>query len=66
MKPLKLFFRKQIENKDKKAGNISKGTPDIEFEQDWPVGLGATLRGRQKIKNYFSSFKNFFREKPIV
>ena len=46
--------------------NIFKGTPDIEFEKDWPVGLGATLRDRQKIKNYFSSFKDFFREKPIV
>ena len=36
------------------------GTPDNEFEQDWSVGLGATLRERQKIKNYFSSFKDFF------
>ena len=36
-----------------------QGDPDIEFEQDWSVGLGATLRERQKIKNYFSSFKDF-------
>ena len=35
----------------KKAGNICKGTPDIEFEQDWSVGLGATLRNKEKIKN---------------
>ena len=36
-----------------------QGPPDIEFQQDWSVGLGATLRDRQKIKNYFSSFKDF-------
>ena len=42
-----------------KTGNICKGTPDIEFEQDWSVGLDATLRERQKIKDYFSSFKDF-------
>ena len=36
-----------------------KGTPDIEFEQDWSVGLDATLRERQKFKNNFSSFKGF-------
>ena len=41
------------------TGNICKGTPDIEFEQDWWVGLGATLRDRQEIKNYFSSFRIF-------
>ena len=46
--------------KKKETGNICKGTPDIEFEQDWSVGLGATLRDRQKIKKYFSSFKDFF------
>ena len=43
----------------KKAGNTCKGSPDIEFEQDTSIGLGATLRDRQKIKNYFSSFKHF-------
>ena len=41
------------------TGNICNVTPDIELEQDWSVGLGATLRDRQKIKNYFSSFKDF-------
>ena len=42
------------------AANIYKGTPDIEFEQDWLVGLGAKLRDRQKIKNYLSCFKVFW------
>ena len=45
--------------RDRQTGNICKGTPDIEFEEDWSVGLDATLSERQKIKNYFSSFKNF-------
>ena len=43
----------------KRAGDICKGTLDIEFERDWSVGLGAMLGNRQKIKNYFSSFKDF-------
>ena len=33
----------------KKAGNICNGTPDIEFEQDWSVGLGTILADGQKI-----------------
>ena len=41
------------------AEDICKGTPDIEFEQDWSVGLGAILAEGQKIKNYFSSFRDF-------
>ena len=49
----------------KRTGDIYKRTPDIEFEQDSSVGLGATLDDGQKIKNYFSSFRDF-REKPIV
>ena len=40
-------------SKKKETGNICKGPPDIEFEQDWSVGLGATLRDRQKIKKLF-------------
>ena len=52
--------------KKKTATDICKGTLDIEFERDWLFSLGATLRDRQKIKKYFSSFKNFFREKPMV
>ena len=52
--------------KERETENICKGTPDNEFEQDGSVGLGATLRDRQKIINYISSFRDFFREKPIV
>ena len=48
-----------FEGRSKKR-EICKGTPDIKFEQDWSVSLGATLRDRQKIKNYFFSFKDFF------
>ena len=43
----------------KRARDISKGTLDIEFERDWSVGLGAMLGNGHKIKNYFSSFKDF-------
>ena len=41
------------------AEDICKGTPDIEFEQDWSFGLGAILADGQKIKNYFSSLRDF-------
>ena len=41
------------------AGNICKGILDIECERDWSVSLGATLDDGQKIKNYFSSFRDF-------
>ena len=54
--------RERERERERETGSICKGIPDIEFEQDWLVGLGATLRGRQKIKNYFSSFKDFFGE----
>ena len=47
------------------AKDISKETLDIECERDWRVGLGATLGDGQKIKNYFSSFRDFS-GKPIV
>ena len=43
----------------KKEGDNCKWPPDIEFEQDWSVGLGAMLGDGQKIKNYFSSFRDF-------
>ena len=46
----------------KQAGDIWKGTLDIECERDWSVGLGATLGNRQKIKNYFISFRIFSRK----
>ena len=35
------------------TGNICKGTPDIEFEQDWLVGLGAMLGKDRKLKSIF-------------
>ena len=43
----------------KQAGDIRKGTLDIEFERDWSVSLGDMLGEGQKIKNYFSSFRDF-------
>ena len=42
----------------KRAEDICKGAPDIECERDWSVGLGATLGGGQKTKNYFSSIRD--------
>ena len=41
------------------AEDMYKGTPDIEFEQDWSVGLCAILTDGQKIKNYLSGFRDF-------
>ena len=35
----------------KRAGDICKGTPDTEFEQEWSVDLSAMLGDGQKIKN---------------
>ena len=43
----------------KLARDNCNGTLDIECERYWPVGLGATLGDEQKIKNYFSSFRDF-------
>ena len=43
----------------KRVRDICKGTLDIEYEWDWSVGLGTTLGDGQKIKNYFSSFRDF-------
>ena len=43
-----------------------QGDLDIEFEGDWLVSLGDTLGDGQKIKNYFSSFRDFSGKKPIV
>ena len=43
----------------KRARDICKGTLDIEFEREWSFGLGATLGDGQKIKNYFSSLRDF-------
>ena len=46
------LFSGLIEN-ETKGRYIGKRTPDIEFEQDWSVGLSATLGGHQKIKVIF-------------
>ena len=58
--------KKKKKERKKETENICKGTPDIEFEQDWSVGLDTTLRERQKIKNYISSFKDFSGENSLV
>ena len=42
-----------------RAGDNCKMALNIEFEQDLSVCLGATLGDGQKIKNYFSSFRDF-------
>ena len=39
--------------REKQAGDIYKGTPDIEFEQDGSDGLGAILADGQKIKTIY-------------
>ena len=50
----------RVDRKLKKlTGDICKGTLDIECERDWSVGLGTTLDDGQKIKNCFSSFRDF-------
>ena len=55
----------RLDRKRKKiSGDIYKGTSDTEFEQDWSIGLGATL-GDRKLKTIIQ-FQGFFREKPIV
>ena len=57
----------RVDRKLKKlAKDIYKGTLDIECEWDGSVGLDATLGDEQKIKNYFSSFRDFSGKKPIV
>ena len=43
----------------KQTESICMGTPDVEFEQDWLVGLCTILADGQKIKNYLSSFRDF-------
>ena len=57
---LPLILSVGLDRKKKRARDICKGTLDIECERDWSVGLGATLGDGQKIKNYFSSFRDFF------
>ena len=61
-----IFFRTgttlvfKVGREIKTAGDICKRALDIEFEQDGSVGLGAILGDGQKIKNYLSSFRDFF------
>ena len=54
-----------LKRKKKRAGNICKGTLGIECERDRPVGLGATLGDRLKIKIFFL-VSGIFRGKLIV
>ena len=35
------------------AEDICKGTPDVEFEQDWSIGLGAVSADGQEFKTIF-------------
>ena len=42
-----------------RAGDNYKSTLNIEFEQDWLFTLDATLGGREKIKKYYSCYKDF-------
>ena len=42
-----------------RAGDNFKSTLNVQFEQDWSVGLGAILADEQKIKNYSSGFMDF-------
>ena len=37
------------------AEDNCKSNLNIKFEQDWSVGLGATLGADRKLKKYFSS-----------
>ena len=48
------------------AGDICKGTIVIECQRNWSLGLGTTLGDRQKIKNYFYSFRNFSKKSVIL
>ena len=64
---IKIFFLCELplilrvdQKLEKRARDICKGTLDIECERDWPVGIGAMLGDGQKIKNYFSSFRDFY------
>ena len=57
----------RVDRKRKKqGGDICKGILDIECERNWLVSLGAILGNGQKIKNYFSSFRDFLRKADSV
>ena len=53
-----LNFKGRSETK-KRVGDICKRALDIEYEQDWPVGLGTKLGDGKKITKYFSNLRNF-------
>ena len=48
-----------FEKMKKQVGDNCNRTLNIEFEKDQSVGIGATLGDGQKIKKYFSSYKDF-------
>ena len=49
------------QKRKEQAEDICKGTPDIEFEQDWSVGLGATVHYMtdRKLKTIFLVLRIF-------
>ena len=55
-----LNFEGRLKKKRRKVRDICKGTLDIECERDLSVGPGTALGDGQKIKNYFSSFRDFY------
>ena len=48
-----------VDRNRKNERDICRGTLGIECERDRPVGLGTTLGEELKIKNNFSSFRDF-------
>ena len=61
---LPLIF--SVDRKWKKAGDICMGTLNIEFEQDWSVGLVVTLGDVYKTKNYFFLVSGIFFRKELI
>ena len=62
---LPLIFRIDLKRK-KQAGDICKGTLDIECERDWSVSLGAMLGNAMCRKLKTLLFQGFFRVNPLV
>ena len=55
-----LNFNGKTKITKERNGDICRGTLDIEFEQDWSVGLGTALGdGKKNQKYFFSSFSDF-------
>ena len=46
-------------DRKKTSWRYLQGDLDFECERDWSLGLGAILVEGKKIKNYFSSFRDF-------